>query len=64
MSDKSSWIEEAKKSRAIMFARWQREGKPMGDFYMWLLEQVETNLQNMAKKQSWIMDKKFKDTIL
>ena len=62
---KNNWLEEAKKSRAILFNAWQRLGKPKGDFYHWLLEQIEESSKEYAnsKKVSGKLDQAFKATI-
>lgn len=41
MENKNQWLEEATKSRNILFSEWISEGKPLGDFYLWLLDRVE-----------------------
>lgn len=44
MSVKSTWLDEAKKSRRLLFDKWEELGKPKKDFYAWLVDQVDASI--------------------
>lgn len=46
-----------------MYRQWQDEGRLMGDFYRWLLEQVETRYVASMQRKKEQMDLNFNKTI-
>lgn len=63
MNQKSNWLEEAKKSRNILFSEWSKRGRPLGDFYKWLVDYSSDKLIENQRKLNSVMDKSFRDTI-
>ena len=56
--NKSEWLEEAKKARAILYAQWEKEGKPK-KFYEWMVDQIDSRAYQQRQKESAGMDKEF-----